>query len=339
MGIFDGLSSSRGVSFGTQLAVEGKTPSQKGETKPIKTLANEDVVAKRVDTLKKHQLAMEEAAKKRALSRESSIFPGMKSAVAGANTKIAPTLESKSAIATEINRAKSIFMENLTNALFIGQINIINCEACPIDDKIKDYIPSDGSTPGYKETTYEMCLSMFQDVRNNKDFDKIVEEGKVPGFVGELWALARETAEIESNIRFDFNTVFESTGYDAEKIQNYLQNEIDSLHVKNESMNEYFQHQTALIIMENEGVIDQIKGKVNAEIDNYKSAAQHIADIKKSVRTKLDDADSIDGANGKPDEDPDKSEPDKTPETGEDEKSKENQDNSSQPFSEDFSPF
>lgn len=304
MGLFDGLSSSRGVSFGTQLAVEGKTPSQKGETKPIKTLANENVIAKRVDTLKKHQLAMEEAAKKRALSRESSVFPGMKPAGSGTGTKMSSTFESKPAVAAEINRAKTIFMENLTNALFIGQINIINCESCPIDEKIKEYIPADGSTPGYKETTYEMCLSMFQDVRNSKDFDKVVEEGNVPGFVGELWSLARETAELEANIRFNFETVFEATGYETDKLQNYLQNEIDGLYVKNESANEYFQHQSAIIIMENEDVIDQIKGKVNAEIDNYKSAAQHIADIKKSVRTKLDDADSVDGANGKPDEDP-----------------------------------
>lgn len=312
MGIFDGVSSSTGYSF-----TKPKVNNTSGEKEPlkIKTLANEDTRVKRAAALKKHNDTIDTLANKRKLSNEATIFSGMRHENGNIKVNTPNAFAGKPQLAAELNKAKNVFMENLTNALFINKINIINCEALDVEGSLKD-------SDKFKELNYERCLSMFNDIRSYKDFDKVVAENKVPGFVCELWSLAREAAEAECNRRFDFNSTFETTGYSEEKVHDYIQNEMNCLFITNESLNEYFEKQTAMIIAENSDVIDEIKSKVTGELDNYKKTAQHIADIKKAVREKIDSADSVDGANGKsdnPDDESNKDNPEKT-DTGSEDK-------------------
>lgn len=290
--IFDGVSTTTACSY-----TKPKVTSNKSNVEPhtIKTLANEDVRMKRAAALKKHNDTIDTLANKRKLANESTIFSGMKHEGGSIKVNTPNAFAGKPQLAAELNSAKNVFMENLTNALFINKINLINCEALDVAESLK-------SKDQFKALNYERCLSMFKDIRAYKDFDKVVAENKVPGFVCELWTLAREAAGVEADRRFDFNNTYKVTGYSEEKVHEYIQNEFDNLHITNESLSSFYESQTAMIIAENSDVIEEIKSKVTGELDNYKKTAQRIADIKKAVRDKIDSADSVDGANGKPDD-------------------------------------
>ena len=301
MGLFDGVTKTTACSY-AKPKVSSTQNNGGQEPHKINSIVNEDVRIKRAAQLKKHNNTMDTLATKRKLSTEATIFGGMKHEGAGVKTTIPHAFSGKPQMAAEINKAKNVFMENLTTALFINKINVINCEALTVESSLKE-------NDQFKALNYERCLRMFEDIRAYKDFDKVVAENKVPGFICELWTLAREAAGVEADRRFDFNTTYATTGYSEEKVHDYIQNELNSLFITNESLNEYFESTTAMIIAENSDVIDEIKSKVTGELDNYKKTAQRIADIKKAVRDKIDSADSVDGANGKSDG----SEEDKSP--------------------------
>ena len=291
MALFDTVSGRNSTHIGN--TVLGKSESSpKKEYKPI---TNEAAKLRAEEYARKKNAAMvyEENDK---LQKSMPVMPGNKRVgLESVHQTPGKSFTTPDGLTKHAYESARIFTESLTDALFVGKLAVINVEACAIDGYQK--------TDEVKKIMYEHCAGIFKAIRERKDIDKLVAENKVPSFVGELWELSRECATLEAKLRFDRDVVREKCGLDEEKINEYIQREANDLRIRTESVSDYFESVASQVILENEDVIDTIKGKIESEIDDYKKSAQKIASVKDAIRSELDEADKIPGTNGQKDED------------------------------------
>lgn len=293
MGLFDTVSKKDSVTIGNTLL--GKQTSEpKGNYKHIETEASK-IKAERLARQKNSSVIYEE---NRKLQNSMPVMPGYKNIGVESVSKMPerPTV-TKEALIHHVNETQKVFMENLSHALFVGKIAVINVEACNISERSK-------SNDKIKQIIYEQCLSIFNSICKEKDFNKIAQENNIPSFVTELWDLSCEAANVDAKQRINYDVVREACGLDEEKINNYLQAEVNNLTIQNESLSEYFESTAAQIIYENDDIVESIKSKISKEIDDYKESAKKIANIKKAVEGDIKEADKIPGTNGQSDEKP-----------------------------------
>lgn len=291
MALFDTVSGRNSTHIGNTVLGKSKS-SPKKEYKPI---TNEAAKLRAEEYARKKNAAMvyEENDK---LQKSMPVMPGNKRVgLESVHQTPGKSFTTPDGLTKHTYESARIFTESLTDALFVGKLAVINVEACAIDGYQK--------TDEVKKIMYEHCAGIFKAIRERKDIDKLVAENKVPSFVGELWELSRECATLEAKLRFDRDVVREKCGLDEEKINEYIQREANDLRIRTESVSDYFESVASQVILENEDVIDTIKGKIESEIDDYKKSAQKIASVKDAIRSELDEADKIPGTNGQKDED------------------------------------
>lgn len=291
MALFDTVSGRNSAHIGNTMLGKAES-SPKKEYKPI---TNEAAKLRAEEYARKKNAAMvyEENDK---LQKSMPVMPGSKKVgLESVHQTPGKSFTTPDGLTKHAYKSARVFTESLTDALFVGKLAVINAEACAIDGYQK--------TDEVKKIMYEHCAGIFKAIRERKDIDKLVAENKVPSFVGELWELSRECAILEAKLRFDKDVVRENCGLDEEKINEYIQREANDLRIRTESVSDYFESVASQVILENEDVIDTIKGKIESEIDDYKKSAQKIASVKDAIRSELDEADKIPGTNGQKDED------------------------------------
>ncbi len=273
MGLFDGVSKNSGISFGNSLF-----HPEKKQTITNEHTISPEALAARTAAFKKHASAIDISKQNATIAQEHTFFKnGIKLPNLG-DAKI--TVESQfldiHAIAKYINKAEVLFEDTLTDRLITEVLSTIITESCPIE----------GSTmqqPAIKAYIAEMAYSMYTDINKESNFPKLASEGKLPGFMRELYSVATECAQTESYLRFNMDRVKEECGLNTEKINEFVANEMVNMTLLDDTMNHQFTSFAAMIIAENADVIDHIKEKVTGELNRYKESATKIAEAKKTI--------------------------------------------------------
>jgi hypothetical protein len=186
----------------------------------------------------------------------------------------------------ELAEIKAVFEETLADRLFMETVGTITIEACPIPEHIS-------KKEAIRKYTMEMAYDIFKNMKQHINFSKIVAENKLPGFLCEIYNEAENCARIESLSRFNYDKIVGECGFDQEKIESFIVNEMSNITLLNDSLNSHFARYSAMIIGENEDVITHIKDKVIGELNNYRKSAEKLAAAKKDISDALNKGDPL----------------------------------------------
>ncbi len=273
MGLFDGVSKNSGISFGSSLF-----HPEKKQTVTNEHTISAEALAARTASFKKHATAISVAKENATIAQEKTFFKnGIKLPKLGdAQVTVESPFSDVHAIAKFINKAEVLFEDTLTDRLITEVLTTIITESCPIEDGTMQQ-------PAIKAYVAEMAYSMYTDMNKESNFMKLATEGKLPGFIRELYSVATECAQTESHLRFNIDRVKEECGLYTEKVNEFVSNEMANMTLLDDTVNHQFASFAAMIVAENADVIDHIKEKVTGELNRYKESATKIAEAKKTI--------------------------------------------------------
>ncbi len=270
MGLFDGVQKQgqtvRGA-FGPATAVKsdtGATLSAAQIAQQKTTLENRDIAGKDVATQKKVAL-------------ESPLFPGMSRSPSVIHTESNP-IAGNMDILNQVNSARTLFSEKLSDALFVGKIVTFVTEAAPIEDSFKHRHDA-------QEAYFNCAMEMWKEVKTLKNVAEEAEKNMFPYTINEIYSLCVEAAEIESAHRFNIQQIQFEMGNNIEKIHEFLQSQINTMSIESTpGLREQFEIQTNRLIAESEDIIDSIKTKVTSQLDKYKENVGKLNAVKSAMK-------------------------------------------------------
>ncbi len=170
-----------------------------------------------------------------------------------------------------------LFTRQLTNKLFIDSLFTVFTESSVIDRSLfKD--------ADVLSTIKKTFIGAYEDINENVPVQLAMESGKIPQAISELYESCRTKATYESDERFNYDGVIETTGYDRVSFESHLDalgEVVDFVYTRQEVSF------TSDILLEStiEEITTVIKTKMDSELkditenqDAYKEIADTVAE-------------------------------------------------------------
>jgi len=171
-----------------------------------------------------------------------------------------------------------VFKNALKDRLVASKITDMVVEACPIDANLKEI-------PDMKQFIFEATMDIYKDLCEFRKVNYENVHSKFIDTVANIYQAADDIATFEADCRFHPNRIInEAGGYIAENIKNYIKLQMENVSITHSAAGEYFDGISKLYAEENTEVVEDIKGKVVEEINNYKEHQKEMEDIKNGIK-------------------------------------------------------